>query len=432
MKSRAYLVCAVAMALAQGGAVAAEYYVSPDGRGDARGTRKAPWDIVSVLAGKQPVKGGDTVWLAGGRYRCAEAYKTKGQGFRVSLSGTKDKPVVVRAVKGARAVIDGGLAVSASYLWLWDLEISQPADMPRVTKTGGSHPGDLGGPLGSLSINGGTGSRFINLLIRDNLGSGVNWWSRALGGEIYGCIIVNNGWKGPDRNHGHCIYTQNKTGTGIKTIANCIMSTRWPGGQCTMHAYGSSRAYVDDYVIEDNIAWRHGTFLVGGGRPSRNITARRNCLYKVPMQIGYNAPHNEDCQIADNVVFRSSLTVNRYKRGIVRGNLVVGGLSVTGDGQVVRKDNLVLKGRLPDRSRVVLLVNTYDPGRANLAVFNWKRAASVDVDVTGFLKPGDTFKLTDPLDFHGKPVVESTCRGKTITVPTPGEFAVFVVLKTGE
>jgi hypothetical protein len=35
----------------------------------------------------------------------------------------------------------------------------------------------------------------------------------------------------------------------------------------------------------------------------------------------------------------------------------------------------------------------------------------------------------NPLDFYGKPVHEGVCRGETITVPTPDEFAVYVVLK---
>ncbi|GAG42894.1 unnamed protein product, partial [marine sediment metagenome] len=127
-------------------------------------------------------KAGDTIRLKGGTYRCGEAYEKKGQGFKVSLSGTKDKPVVVRAVKGERVVIDGGMAVNASYLWLWDLEISQPADMPRVTRTGGSHPADLGSPFGGLNVTGGQGCRFINLLIQNNLGNGVGWWSSSRGG----------------------------------------------------------------------------------------------------------------------------------------------------------------------------------------------------------------------------------------------------------
>jgi len=413
-----------------GAALGAEYFVAPDGKADAAGTAEAPWDIISALSGKQAVQPGDTVWLKGGTYRCEEAYKTKGQGFKVTLSGAKDKPVIVRAARGEHVIIDGGLVVRGSYVWVWDLEISQPAELSRVTDIKGSHP-DLGNPKGGLQISAGEGSKFINLLVRDNLGGGVGCWSGVKDSEIYGCIIAANGWKGPDRNHGHCIYTQNQNGT--KTVSNCIMTTRWPGGHFTMHAYGSRRAHVDNFVIEDNIAWRHGTFLIGGGRPSHNIVVRRNYLYKVPMQIGYSAPENEGCEIADNVVFRSRLNVKRYKDGLVSGNLIVaGGLSVTNKDAVEQKDNDVLKDKLPEEPRVVLLPNRYDPDRANLAIFNWHKKESVEVPAGDFLKPGDAYRLMDPLDFYGKPVLEGKCEGKTITVPLKDEFGVFVVLKVAQ
>ena len=404
----------------------AEYFVTVDGRPDAAGTRGDAWDIVSALAGQRPLKPGDTLWLRGGTYRCEDAYKTKGQGYRVTVSGSAEKPITIRAAVGERVTIDGGMVVQGDYLRIWDLEIAQPDDLERVTQQGGSHP-DLKNPYGGITVHG-SECRLINLVIRDNLGNGVGWWSSAKGGEIYGCVIVRNGWKGPDRNHGHCIYTQNQQGT--KTISNCIMTTRWPGGHYTMHAYGSSRAYVDNFVIEDNIAWRHGTFLIGGGRPSKNIIVRRNCLYKVPMQIGYNAPHNEDCEIAENVVFRSGMAVNRYKAGVVSDNLIVDGrLSINGEGSVDARDNVTLSDQAPQESRSILLANKYDEKRANLAILNWKKEPQVHVPAGDFLKDGDRFRLMDPLDFHGDPVFEGKREGGGFDLAIKDEFAVFVVLK---
>jgi hypothetical protein len=318
------------------------------------------------------------------------------------------------------------MAIQGNYLWLWDLEIAQPEQLPRVTGQGGSHP-DLGNPYGGITVHG-SECRLINLLVQDNLGNGIAWWSSAKGGEIYGCVIVRNGWQGPDRNHGHSIYTQNQEGT--KTISNCIMTTRWPGGHYTMHAYGSSRAYVDNFVIEQNIAWRHGPFLVGGGRPSKSILVRSNYLYRVPMQIGYSAPHNEDCQITDNMVFGAGITVNRYNTGVVRGNLVVGGgLSITGEGAVESENNVVLQDRIPEEAHPILLPNKYDPKRANLAVFNWKKDPTVRVPAGDFLKPGERVRLIDPLDFYGGPVLETNCEGAGFNVPMKDEFGVFVVVK---
>ena len=409
-----------------GPALGAEYYVAADGKPDAAGTKDDPWDILSMLAGRKPVEPGDTVWLRGGTYRCEEAYKTKGQGYNVTPSGSAEKPVVIRAAAGERATIDGGMVVQGDYLWLWDIEIAQPDETPRVTAEAGSHP-DLGNPCGGITIHGNE-CRAINLLVQNNLSNGVGWWSSAKGGEVYGCVIVRNGWKGPDRHHGHCIYTQNQEGT--KTISNCIMTTRWPGGHYTMHAYGSSRAYVDNFVIENNIAWRHGNFLVGGGRPSENIVVRHNYLYRVPMQIGYSAPHNEDCEIAGNLLFRSGILVNRYRAGAVHDNFIVGGrLNVTGEGNVETRKNVVLGDQTPDEARPILLPNKYDERRANLAIFNWNKEVQVRVPAGGFLKDGERFRLMDPLDFYGKPVFEGKCEGDGFLVPGTDEFAVFVVLK---
>ena len=99
---------------------------------------------------------------------------------------------------------------------------------------------------------------------------------RIQGRRAHGCLIYDNGWAGTDRGHGHAIYTQNED--GIKTIADCIMTG---GHGYTLHAYGSARAYVDNYLVAGNIAYAADTFLIGGGRPSHNIRVRDNVLHGV-------------------------------------------------------------------------------------------------------------------------------------------------------
>jgi len=412
----------------------AEYYVSPDGKPDAAGTADAPWDLVSALDGTQPARPGDVIWIRGGKYRSEAAYRDNGAGFTVKLTGTEREPIHVRACKGERVIMDGGVRVvdPSSYLWLWDLEITVAPDeeVPRETDTPGSHPDDLGAPYGGLNIYAGQGCKYINLVVQDNFGGGVGWWAGSTKGELYGCIIVNNGWKGPDRCHGHCVYTQNQEGT--KVISNCIMTTRWGQGQYTMHAYGSERAYVDNLVIEDNIAYGPGAFLVGGGRPSRNIVVRRNYLYHVPMRIGYSAPHNENCQIHDNIIIGAGIGVKRYREASVHNNLIANGtLDFENCENVEQWDNRVLQGDLPLEARVVLLPNKYDANRANLAVYNPENAQQVEVDVSAFLNPGETFRLVRAEHFFGEPAIEGTCQAETIEVPMEGEFGAFVLLRDG-
>jgi len=57
------------------------------------------------------------------------------------------------------------------------------------------------------------------------------------------------------------------------------------------------------------------------------------------------------------------------------------------------------------------------------------KASPWNVDGSAFLRRGDRFRLMDPRDFYGKPVLAGTYRGKPIRVPVAGEFAAFVVMK---
>jgi hypothetical protein len=369
-----------------------EHWVAADGKADGAGTRESPWDLATAISGARKVEPGATLWVKGGTYKGS---------FEAKLAGREGAPIVVRAVPGERAtILDSGLRVvaPATHLWIRDLEIagSVPVEK-RVTSEKGSWPKDLPGADG-VNIHAGADIRLLNCVIRDNVGSGVGWWAEAVGGEIHGCIILGNGWKGPDRGHGHSIYTQNRE-EAKKTISACILSAGFDGSY-TMHAYGSGKAYVDHFVIEDNIAFGRGPFLVGGGRPSRDIVVRRNVLHGIGMQVGYTAPENEDCEVRDNVIAGGGLSINRYKKAVDEGNL----RNFKGD-------------------RAVLIPNKVDPDRAHVAVLG----APGTLQVEGFLKPGQAWRLFDARDFYGKPVLEGKAEGGTIALPPSAPFAAFVL-----
>jgi hypothetical protein len=242
----------------------------------AQDVEVGPADFAAVLSGARKVEPGATIWFPAGTY-------TAPKGVDVRLTGTEAAPIVVRG-RGRATLLDTPLRVAApsAHLRFLDLEFagSVPAEK-RVTDQKGSHPAGLPGGDG-INIYSGTDIRLLNCVIRDTCGNGVGWWAEA-SGEIHGCLIYGNGWKGPDRGHGHCIYTQNREGP--KTISGCILVAGFDGAY-TMHAYGSSKAYVDRYVIEENIAFERGPFLVGGGRPSRQISVRGNLLHGVGLQLG--------------------------------------------------------------------------------------------------------------------------------------------------
>jgi hypothetical protein len=307
--------------------------------------------------------------------------------------------------------IDGGLTVQAPATWLSvrDLEIlvSENFSLPRTLEQPGSAlPASYNRPWGGLNIHSGRGCQYVNLVIHDNA-QGISLWSGATDCEVHGCIIYDNGWKAPDRGHGHAIYTQNQN--GVKTIENCIMTG---GYGYTMHAYGSSRAYVDNYLARGNVCYSGGLFLIGGGRPSHGIRAIGNFLYGVAMQIGYSAPENDDCEVTGNTIVEGDLHINNYKK-------------------VVKQDNRIIRRgekRPAGPAQATVVPYRLDADRANVVIFNWDKKDRVAVDPAAVLGPGRPFRLLNPRDFYGKPVLAGTYTGQPIEVPVEGEFAVYVLV----
>jgi hypothetical protein len=179
-----------------------------------------------------------------------------------------------------------------------------------------------------------------------------------------------------------------------------------------MHAYGSKRAYVDNFRIEENICYNKGPFLIGGGRPSKNIRVFKNFLYGIDMRIGYNAPYNENCEIRDNTIVNGVLNIDRYK-------------------QVVKEDNLVIrKGqKRPVGVKTVLLPNRFDRNRAHLVVYNWDKSENVKVRANPFLNDRDSYCLMDPQNFFGNSIFNGKYYGDVIQIPMKTEFSVFVVVR---
>jgi len=411
------LTACAAPASAGPAARASEFHVSPGGSVRGNGSRSRPWDLATALAQPRRVRPGDIIWLHGGVYRGA---------FKSFLCGTPERPIVVRQFPGEHATIDGGdskgeiiFLVDGAYTWYRGFEITS-SDPHRVSAQTGSWVTDVGkgeGVFTSQEGKGGRGCRFINLYIHDAR-QGIGFWKDAVEGEIYGCLIINNGWCGPDRSHGHGIYAQN--GEGKRRIVDNIVLDNFSHG---IQVYGSGSAPLDNFVLEGNIVSGHSAerdVLVGGESTVHGLEFRDNYVVDVPGAVGVDIGWNPASgRGATDVVLEGNYIVGQLqlwdvRNASVRGNTVVGEVSGFRTGQY--GDNRYLDSH-PAKNVTVVRPNAYEPGRANILVMNWENASSAAVDCSGVLKPGDRYTVMSARRYAGSPVASGTFSGSSVTIP---------------
>ena len=429
---------------------AADFYASPSGSASGTGSISSPWDLQTAL-NQTTARPGDTIWMRGGKY--AGTYSSY-------LNGTASAPIIVRQYPGERATIDGGnsgwksiLMVSGSYTWYWGFEVMS-SDPNRVSTQTGSNPTDIG--RGNLvteqTSRTGAGLRFINLVLHDIQDAGL--WKEAINSEFYGSIIYYDGWNAPDRGHGHGLYLQNLTGTML-IKDNIIFENFQNGIQC----YGGNSAYLNNFDIEGNTIFNNGSIvaspanniIIGGGVVAQNPVVDDNALYYTAWGNGINVnmgyyPYGlgaSNPQMVGNYAGNGEYDLNSANSGTtMTGNGIYSSLVNWTSSQFPSNTFYSAK---PAAAKVIVRPNDYEPGRANITVYNWNLAPTVSVDVTGILAPGQAYEVRNAQDWFGAPVVSGTYDGSPLVLPMTGlsvaipvgwpappasgpEFNVFVVL----
>jgi hypothetical protein len=441
---------------------AAEFYVRPDGSPQGDGSREAPWDLATALSQPEAVQPGDTIWLGEGTYR---------GGYTSQLTGTVDAPIVVRGQPGGRVTIDmnprderdsASFNIAGADVVFRDFEVMSSHPV-RVTEIAGSWPADI--RRGSVDVRG-SRIRLVNLVVHD-LAGGFGFWSSGEGGEISGCLIYNNGWRGPDRGHGHGIYAQNALGT--KRLADNIIFHQFGYG---IHVYGSEKASLKGFEIEGNIVFENGCLaatgnrttgiLVGGGSPAERIAVNDNVVYGGNVRLGYTwGAISEDVVCTGNYI-DGGLVVRDFRSARVRENTVVAESNVV---QLEGAERLLLDGLdwdentyfvtdgrwgecaaieqnksrgvtfaewrevtgadgastltrgAPTEPRVVVRPSLYEGGRAHVAVVNPGGLSEVELDLSQVLTEGDPFRILSAKDPYGEPLVQETYTGAPVKLP---------------
>ncbi len=411
-------------------AAAAEFYVAVNGRPSADGSLSNPWDLATALAHPAAVKPGDTIWLRGGTYRGA---------FTSTLTGTASVPIKVRQYPGERATLDGFngediLSTAGAYTHYMNFEIMD-SDPNRVSAFPGSSPPDVRRGQG-IRPNGlpiPNGIKYINLVVHDT-GGGISSFGEAAGLEIYGCLIYYVGWLGPDRGHGHGIYSQNQIGT-LKIRDNITFSAFSHG----IHNYGESAdTYLDNIHMEGNVSFNNGilprglpngfarNLLIGGGRKAQNPRLINNAMYYPPaaldgenMNIGFDAGVN-NAIVTGNYIGGGDVRFNARNTNVAMTDNFFYTDVPAGFQTQFPSNTYVAPTSRPTGVKVFVRPNAYEPGRANITVYNWDLRETVEVNIKTILPVGATYEVRNAQDYFGPPVAAGVYSGAAIRLPMTG------------
>ena len=441
------------------------WFAAPTGSSTGDGSSR-PWDLQTALhGGNGKVQPGDTVWLRGGTYTSATPLAS-------TLAGTASAPVVVRQYPGERAILDARgataptsrgdfLTVRGAYSAFWGFEVMD-SDPDRAADT---RP--------NLIVVNASHVKLINLIVHDG-GIGFYTFSEPLDIEIYGCLAYNNGWQESVFGNGHGIYAKstsgpvylrdnilfNQFGYGIH-----IYTIAGPDGLTNLHAEGNV-SFNNGAVTADPVNSPSANILFGGSEPVRNGTLVDNMTYFSPnvgvhnLLIGFGVTVNQDLAVrnnyavggmllldvgwwqsltlTDNSLFGSTsdmiwlrdstlsgfqLAHNRYYQdpsaqawGYINTDYdFTGWQGITGVGAT---DRAVTSN--PAEPKVFLRPNRYEPGRANLIIYNWSRQSTVPVDLSGVVRVGDAYEIRNVQAFFAAPVVSGTYGGSPVDVPMTG------------
>lgn len=438
---------------------ATDHYAAPRATRQSDGTRNKPWDLAFALR-STAIRPGDTLWLSGGLYQ---------GNFVSNLHGTEGSPITIRALPGERVTIDASglhsaLMIRGAWTTWWGLEFMN-SHAKRKTDQGGSFPSDIA--FGSAINIDAPHTKLINLIVHDH-GNGICAMSTAPDSEIYGCLIYNNGWQGPDRGHGDGVVSQNRQGM-MHFVDNILFNQFSMGFQI----YGTKQSMLRGFHLAGNVVFNNGAvsrdgvttnIWIGGGATAEQVTVTDNYTYNsVPWGVHLHAgsgADNKELRVTGNY-FPGYCRIQNWRGATVTDNLIAGKATVLEWIRVSEPSNIVwdrnryhsleesylpfglnpngglfdfegwkretgfdansqyTKG-LPHEMRVALRVNRYEPGRAHVVVYNWGRTDTVQLNASQVLSNGDKYEVRNAQDYFAPPVLSGTYDGSSLSLPMRG------------
>lgn len=425
---------------------ASSFYVSPNATASGDGSMANPWTLQTAFNHPVTLKPDDTVWMLGGTYAHTELFDPSfgNISYNVKTHGQPNAPIIFRNYDNQRVTLDGEnnqiilFLGNCSNTWFWGIEIMSSAAIRSANR--------------SYIYCTAPNMKFINLILHD-MADGIDLWNAAKSAELYGCLIYHNGWDqfNPNLAHGHGIYTQNDT-TNTRLIENNIFFSSYA---YNMKLWSTNQG-IDNYTIKGNIVFNGGAasefsdsrkanlFIVSNNpnRPIRNLNLRNNYTYAGNI----NAVKGLCNILSDGEMINAQVDSN-YFLGQLRGlgpftnisatdNKIYGGtaLNLTNNPALFDStfNNTTQSQNIPSSGlEYFVMPNAYEPGRANIVIYNWENADQVQVDISGIgMKPGDLYELVHAMDYFNDISLGIYPADGLITVPMTGHTFVPVISGT--
>ncbi len=461
-------------ALAQG----QQLFAAPNGTSAGDGSRERPWDLSSALNGHR-ISPGSTLWLRGGTYVGVFTSTLTGtEAAPITVRSYAGERAIISDNRERASA--GTINVKGAWTIYRDFEITNVATgrgsshqfRPMGFEVTGPHNRfinlvihDTGFGMGvwkeavdaeiygNIIFNGGSQNVQTDQThghgiytqnnegiksIRDNVifnqfGWGIHAWpnpGNVDGYDIEGNVLFNNGILSSSTHFNNNLLVDSHAPfhtARIRIVSNYTYdfpsaipgSNFYDAGVCLLCIDPRPEA-GDDLTLQDN-------YFVGGAPAViignwKRISVSGNTFISDKGLVAFAGPKQSGTRQLTwdrNRYFGQGLEVRGQKHvAFVLENKLFPFTNWTQESGLDRGSSF--SADMPGSPQVFIRPNKYEPGRANIIVYNWNRQDRVPVDLRSVLKTGDRYVVLNVQDFFAEPVLSGVFDGKPLSLPMTG------------
>lgn len=449
--------------------------VAVDGRPDGDGSAERPVDLRTALLNRSGlVQPGATVWVRGGTYTGTLTSELVGtEAAPITVRPVSGEHVIL----DGNGASDAPLVIRGEWTHFWEFEITNTDPDRTAERSAGI---EIFGPhtkvINVVVHDAGNGIAFWTPAVDSEVYGAVvfnNGWRDGLvdsRGHGHGLYVQNkdgvkqivdvisfNNYATGMKAYGEQGYVNNVRFEGNTSFVNGLLSQTPEANLLvgTIDFPAHNIALVDNCLYHPagmnapNLSLGHtgknnqdvtvdGNYVAGGSgslelREWQNATIQNNVFYATPTNVEGVNSHlvkvrpPEQVQLANYAVDNNQYFDETPEVSFGKRPFAFYGIKNTHGGSLLNYDewrsltgfdaNSTHADTAPSGTHVVVRPNKYEPGRANITVYNWDRRDAVDVDLSGTgLQVGDRYEIRNAQNFFEE-AIDGVYDGNPVSIP---------------